>query len=104
VKGREKTSRCSASCVVLILVIGLKINNRILDIKIMDKFLKFNFYSAVGQKKEEFDRKNFDSITLSAQKIIDYLWTNSSSCRLAHDFGGRLAWNPSAFDGQKQFV
>ena len=100
--GKRRLSFAVLFGVVLILVIGIKINNQILDIKIIDKFLKFNSYSAVSQKKEEFDWKNFDSNTLSARKIIDYLyWTNSSSCRLAHDFGGRLAWNPSAFDGQK---
>jgi len=39
---------------------------------------------------------------MSAQELMDYLsWSNSSSCRLRHDFGGRMMKNPSGLDGQK---
>ena len=43
---------------------------------------------------------NVDEIT--AEQMLDYfLWTNRSSCRLAHDFGGHMMSSPSGFDGQK---
>ena len=35
-------------------------------------------------------------------QMLDYfLWTNRSSCRLAHDFGGHMMKKPSGYDGQK---
>lgn len=40
---------------------------------------------------------------MSAEDLMEYLaWTNSSSCRLAHDFGGAM-FNapPHGYDGQK---
>ena len=38
---------------------------------------------------------------LRLPEIIDYLeWTNRSSCRLAHDFGGNV-WPKIGLDGQK---
>jgi len=30
-----------------------------------------------------------------------FSWSNSSSCKLSHDFGGKLMKNPSGLDGQK---
>ena len=36
-----------------------------------------------------------------AQMLAYLLWTNRSSCRLAHDFGGHMLKNPSGLDGQK---
>ena len=39
---------------------------------------------------------------LTPKQIIDYFyWTNSESCILSHDFGGKMLQNPSGFDGQK---
>lgn len=39
---------------------------------------------------------------LSAREILDYfLWTNHTSCRLSHDFGGLMMKNPPGLDGQK---
>jgi len=39
---------------------------------------------------------------MSAKEIMDYFsWSNSSSCKLAHDFGGKMMTNPSGLDGQK---
>jgi hypothetical protein len=44
--------------------------------------------------------ENLDTAT--GAQIIDYfVWTNRSSCRLAHDFGGVMKNNPSGLDGQK---
>lgn len=43
-----------------------------------------------------------DSDVLTGTQIMDYfMWTNRSSCRLAHDFGGQILGNPSGKDGQK---
>lgn len=48
-----------------------------------------------------------DSNSMSARQVFDYfLWTNRLSCRLVHDFGGRIVRdlkleNPSGIDGQK---
>jgi len=39
---------------------------------------------------------------MSAKEIMDYFsWSNSSSCQLSHDFGGKMMVNPSGLDGQK---
>ena len=39
---------------------------------------------------------------MSAVELMDYFsWSNSSSCKLAHDFGGAMMANPSGLDGQK---
>jgi len=39
---------------------------------------------------------------MSAVELMDYFsWSNSSSCKLAHDFGGTMMANPSGLDGQK---
>lgn len=39
---------------------------------------------------------------LTAQQIMDYFqWSNATSCRLIHDFGGHMKRNPSGLDGQK---
>jgi len=39
---------------------------------------------------------------MSAQELTMYFsWSNSSSCKLANDFGGAMLKNPSGFDGQK---
>jgi hypothetical protein len=43
-----------------------------------------------------------DSDVLTGTQIMEYfMWTNRSSCRLAHDFGGQILRNPSGKDGQK---
>ena len=40
--------------------------------------------------------------TMTPKQIIDYFyWTNRQSCKLVHDFGGKMLANPSGFDGQK---
>jgi hypothetical protein len=42
------------------------------------------------------------SITGNYNQLIQYfMWTNSSSCLLTHDFGGMMMKNPSGLDGQK---
>ena len=39
---------------------------------------------------------------MSAVELMKYFsWSNSSSCKLAHDFGGKMMANPSGLDGQK---
>ena len=48
------------------------------------------------------DWKTVNVHTLQPHQIIDYFhWTNSTSCKLAHDFGGKIIRHPSGFDGQK---
>lgn len=43
-----------------------------------------------------------DSESLTGAQLLNYaLWTNRSSCKLAHDFGGLILRNPSGIDGQK---
>ncbi len=43
-----------------------------------------------------------DSLSGNFIQLIDYfMWTNSSSCQLTHDFGGIMMENPSGLDGQK---
>ena len=39
---------------------------------------------------------------MTAVELMDYFsWSNYSSCKLAHDFGGAMMANPSKLDGQK---
>jgi hypothetical protein len=41
-------------------------------------------------------------VVLTGSQIMEYFaWTNRSSCRLSHDFGGQMLKNPSGKDGQK---
>lgn len=48
------------------------------------------------------DWQSFDVDHRSPEELMEYLnWSNRSSCKLAHDFGGKLKRNPSGFDGQK---
>ncbi|KAI9559264.1 hypothetical protein GHT06_016053 [Daphnia sinensis] len=43
-----------------------------------------------------------DSESLTGAQLLSYaMWTNRSSCKLAHDFGGLVFSNPSGIDGQK---
>jgi hypothetical protein len=43
-----------------------------------------------------------DSDSLTGAQIMQYFtWTNSTSCRLSHDFGGELMKNPTGIAGQK---
>lgn len=53
--------------------------------------------------KKKFVSPNWENLdTATGTQIMDYfLWTNRSSCLLAHDFGGNMMSNPSGMDGQK---
>lgn len=43
-----------------------------------------------------------DSISLTGVQLMQYFtWTNSSSCVLSHDFGGKIMKNPTGITGQK---
>jgi hypothetical protein len=43
-----------------------------------------------------------DSDTLTGPQLVEYfMWTNHSSCKLSHDFGGVMMDNPSGLAGQK---
>ena len=49
-----------------------------------------------------FNWKTTDIDNMKPQDIISYFyWTNRSSCKLSHDFGGQMFHNPSGLDGQK---
>ncbi len=53
-----------------------------------------------GPTEINWKTKNVQSMT--PKQIVDYfLWTNQTSCKLSHDFGGKMLKNPSGFDGQK---
>ncbi len=44
--------------------------------------------------------KTLDASKATPQQVIDYFyWANASSCRLSHDFGGKMMKNPSGLDG-----
>ncbi|XP_057381535.1 probable methyltransferase-like protein 24 [Daphnia carinata] len=50
----------------------------------------------------KIDWKTVNINSLTPEQIIEYLmWTNQTSCKLSHDFGGKMLKNPSGFDGQK---
>ncbi len=53
--------------------------------------------------ESQFTSPNWENVdTATGTQILDYfMWTNRSSCRLAHDFGGVMKINPSGLDGQK---
>lgn len=66
---------------------------------------QFNSASDENQTTSRFNFEpstHFNVDSMSAQEMLDYLlWTNRTSCRLAHDFGGQMNQNPSGYDGQK---
>lgn len=58
--------------------------------------------SAVEPKELEIDWKTMNVTTLTPDQIIEYFkWSNQTSCKLTHDFGGHMLKNPSGLDGQK---
>ena len=58
--------------------------------------------SSTALLHQTLDWKTVNVSNLKPQQIIDYFhWANSTSCKLAHDFGGKLMRHPSGFDGQK---
>lgn len=70
---------------------------------LLSKFpvIQFSDWSSVRQVEIEYWR-NIDVDTMTSQQIIDYFhWSNGSSCKLTHDFGGFLRIQPKGFDGQK---
>lgn len=53
-------------------------------------------------RSDEIDWAATDPETWNAEQIMSYFqWTNQSSCRLTHDFGGKMMKHPSGLDGQK---
>ena len=84
--------------VVLLIAIVVHYNNRTVDIPAAEIVIE----SKCPELPTEVNWKTIDFNTLSPQQVVDYLyWTNRSSCKLAHDFGGKMMNNPSGFDGQK---
>ena len=65
----------------------------------------FFFYVTVRLFSQEEVEMSAHSMT--ARQVTDYfLWTNRSSCRLVHDFGGKMVRNQNhhtqaGIDGQK---
>ena len=52
--------------------------------------------------EETADWSKINVNTMTPKQIVDYFyWTNRQSCRLVHDYGGKMMANPSGFDGQK---
>jgi len=65
-------------------------------------FLAAIFNSQVSHNKGKPSWINLKPGEMSAKEIMEYFnWSNSSSCQLAHDFGGIMMKNPSGLDGQK---
>ena len=58
-------------------------------------------WPTIRQMEIEYWR-TIDVNRMTPQQIIDYFhWSNGSSCKLTHDFGGFLRIQPEGFDGQK---
>lgn len=63
-------------------------------------FKKESSYSSSCSPTGVVDWTVYKPETLNLSQIIDYVeWTNSSSCRLTHDFGGHI--HDIGMDGQK---
>lgn len=57
-------------------------------------------HSVLMDPPRDWGKVNVSAMTI--KDVIDYfLWTNSTSCGLVHDFGGFMMQHPSGFDGQK---
>lgn len=51
---------------------------------------------------EHVDWTTVDVNSMTSELMVKYFeWTNRTSCRLVHDFGGRVMKKPSGLDGQK---
>ena len=85
---------------VFLVFIGTRLNNSTID-RILREIPEIKC-QVPKIAKTDIDWRTADVNNLSPQQVVDYLyWTNRSSCRLAHDFGGHMMKHPSGFDGQK---
>ena len=93
--------------VVMILVLSVRHENvkSILDSSFAHKFVSFNYDDEMEceiEKETKINWKTINVTSMTPEQIIEYfLWTNQTSCKLSHDFGGKMLQNPSGFDGQK---
>ena len=86
--------------IVLIFAISSQVNYQSLQKTIKEFLPNFKCLSVSGPAETDWTKMNVNILT--AKQIVDYFyWTNSQSCKLAHDFGGRMMKDPSGFDGQK---
>lgn len=64
--------------------------------------MQINITNYLKQNEESYWDTLLESESLTGTELLSYaMWTNRSSCKLAHDFGGVLLRNPSGIDGQK---
>ena len=98
----------AAIVIILILVLSVGHENvtSVLDSSFAGNFVLFDSteeeVDCEVAAETEINWKTINVTGLSPEEIVEYfLWTNQTSCKLSHDFGGRMLKNPSGFDGQK---
>ena len=73
---------------VFLVFIGTQLNNSTID-RMLREMPEIKC-QVPNIAKTDIDWRTADVNILSPQQVVDYLyWTNRSSCRLAHDFGGQ---------------
>jgi len=104
---------CLLATIFLVLLITVIFNNQDRHQNYIKRVLQS--YQSDGNPDELIHKKELNNCPteqpswinlkpeeMSANEIMDYFsWSNSSSCKLAHDFGGKMMINPSGLDGQK---
>ena len=81
--------------------------NSVLLVRLLFVFVVILILYFITIRVDDLNRSSIDWKTVNVdrlrpQEIIDYFyWTNRSSCKLVHDFGGFMMRSPSGLDGQK---
>ncbi|XP_032796615.2 methyltransferase-like protein 24 [Daphnia magna] len=97
--------RCFLVCLfpLVLLIIMALIATRHKDVSsVLDYQQYVRFFLPDESVNVKIDWKIVNVSSLTPEQIIEYLmWSNQTSCKLSHDFGGKMLKNPSGLDGQK---
>ena len=95
---RQKTLILLAGAIFILLITFLAYNSRSEN----DDGRTLTNFNCPQTSTLQTDWAVIEAKDFTAQQVVDYFyWTNSTSCTVAHDFGGQMKKNPRGLDGQK---
>jgi hypothetical protein len=100
--GRKWLAVLVAVAIAIVMIISLSAKNKVSSVLDYQNYAQLFVSSAVEPKQFEIDWKTMNVTKLTPHQIIEYFkWSNQTSCKLTHDFGGHMHRKPSGLDGQK---
>jgi hypothetical protein len=100
--GRKTFTIIFALAIISVVIFYTKFSVSTVHVLDYNNFARLYENSSLKPIKVEIDWKKVNVSTLTPELIIEYFkWSNQTSCKLTHDFGGKMMRNPSGFDGQK---